>query len=239
MKTRWRPGAGTVIGVACLVIIVAACTGAPGPGQPHKQARGQDVDQSHGLVVRAGNYAVTLTQVSPQSLGCTKAARTLHYALPCPAMLPSIVLGDYGTCSTTFMSANPCGTGQWRGWMTATGGINASGRAETPSTDEHFVMEATPFRTTNYNLIANGPVWASMGRPHTVQALGWITIGGSRMRWIYVSQNTQGSAMAGHIMLIWSAGPHTYALGFHNLWGKPLNEALDVAVAQHLRMVQP
>jgi hypothetical protein len=239
MTKRWWAGPGTTLGAACLVmaVVVAACTGAPHQAQPHAHPRGHNLDHSHGLVVRAGKYAVTLTPVSPQSLGCTKAAHTLHYPLPCPAMLPSAVLGDYGCGS--FIEAEPCGSPPWRGWMAASGGNAVTGPGETPSNDEHFVMEAAPFRTTNYNLIANGPVWVSMGRPHTVQPLGWVTIDGSRMRWIYVSQNTEGSAMAGHIMLVWSAGPHTYALGFHNLWGKPLTEALNVAVAQHLRMVQP
>lgn len=240
MKTRWRPGTGTVIGTACLVVItIAACTGPPRSAQPHSRSRGQNPGQAHGLVVRAGKYAVTLTQVSPQSLGCTKTATLVGYAVPCPTMLPAIVLGDYSLCLGTFMSpmtVGSCGGGpSVRRWMAATGGIDASGPGNTPSNDEHFVMEATPFRTTRYDVIAGGATI----RASNVRVLGWAEIAGRHMRWIMVSQNAEGSDMAGHIMLVWSAGRHTYALGFHDLWGEPLNEALDVAVAQHLRMVQP
>ena len=70
-------------------------------------------------------------------------------------------------------------------------------------------------------------------------ALGWITIRGLRMRWVTVTQDLEGSVMAGHIMLVWSAASHTYALGFHNFWGKALTRALDIAVAQALVMTRP
>ena len=59
------------------------------------------------------------------------------------------------------------------------------------------------------------------------------------MRWIIVPQVTQGSAMAGHLMLVWSAGSHTHTLGIHNRWGMPLTRALDLAVACHLVTIRP
>jgi hypothetical protein len=123
--------------------------------------------------------------------------------------------------------------------MAATGGSAAYGEGTTPENDEHFVMESSPYRTANYNLVANGPVWQAMGRPHTVRVLGLVRVHGQRMRWIFVPEDTEGSVMAGHLMLVWSAGSHTYALGFHDLWGLRLNRALDLAVASHLVMVQP
>ncbi len=188
--------------------------------------------------MRAGSITIALLPVSPASLGCVKTARSLRYAVPCPAVLPQAVLQHY-TCLGAFMAANPCSSPPWRGWMTASGGVDASGVGITPSNTEHFVMEGVPYRTTSYDLVANGPVWRSMGQPRTVRPLGWVTIGGRRMRWIIVPQNTQGSFMAGHLMLVWSTGSHTYALGFHNLYGLSLAKALDLAVARHLSMVSP
>jgi len=123
--------------------------------------------------------------------------------------------------------------------MVASGGIVVAGAGAASS--QHFVMEASPFPTRNYNLIANGPAWERMGRPHTVHALGWITIGGHRMRWIYVPPTTPGSAMANHLALVWTATRHTYALSFHVLppGGARMARALDIAVARHLVTVRP
>jgi hypothetical protein len=207
-----------------VLVAAAACTTAERPPET--------------IMVRAGGNAIALVPVTPASLGCPRAARLLRYPVPCPTVLPQTVLGNYLSCGSTFMIGNPC-IRKWHGWMVATGGMAASGVGVTPSNTEHLVMEAVPFRTTNYNLVANGPVWQAVGRPRTVRALNWITIGGRRMRWIIVPQDTQGSAMAGHLMLVWTTRSHTYALGFHNLWGMSLTRALDISVARHLMLIRP
>ncbi|MGH3258731.1 MAG: hypothetical protein ACRDOU_25595, partial [Streptosporangiaceae bacterium] len=126
-------------------------------------------------------------------------------------------------------------------WMIASGGGAMSGSNVTVADNQHFVLESAPLATSNYDLIANGPVWYALGRPRTVQALGWITIGGRRMRFVMVPQNTQGSAMAGHLALVWIAGPRTYAITFHVLppGGEPMARALDIAVAQRMVMIPP
>jgi hypothetical protein len=125
--------------------------------------------------------------------------------------------------------------------MVASGGGAMSGPGVTVSGNQHFVMESVPFATANYDLVANGPVWYALGRPRTAQALGWITVGGKRMRFVMVPQDTQGSAMAGHLALVWTEGPHTYAITFHVLppGGEPMARALDIAVAQRLVMISP
>ncbi|MDQ2813588.1 MAG: hypothetical protein M3Z75_17410 [Actinomycetota bacterium] len=125
--------------------------------------------------------------------------------------------------------------------MVASGGGAISGNDVTVAGNQHFVMEATPFATSNYDLIANGPVWYALGRPRTVQPASWITAGGRRMRYVMVPQDTQGSAMAGHLALVWTAGSHTYAITFHVLapGGEAMAQALDLAVAQRLVMITP
>jgi hypothetical protein len=71
-----------------------------------------------------------------------------------------------------------------------------------PANSEHLIMEASPFATTNYNLIANGPVWRRLGRPRTVRnpKLGHARRTQDAMD--YRFPNTQGSAMAWHLMLV-------------------------------------
>jgi len=224
-----------------VLLTAAACSGPP--TRAHAPVRRAHTAVAVGTVlVRAGKYSVALVPVTPSELGCVQTARRLGYPVPCPPKLPQAVLGANALCLHTFMSPGwirGCGPGPrfWRGWMVAAGGEAASGSGLNPSNTEHFVMEASPFRTTSDNLIANGPGWASLGRPHTVRALGWIRIGGRRMRWIVVPPNTGGSAMAGHLMLVWATRSHAYALGFHILWGIPVARALDLAVASHLVMV--
>jgi hypothetical protein len=232
--------APTRIATAALTLAVAAACTTPAAG-PHPHPRAKRAAVSHAVTVTAGGAKVDLEPVTPASLGCAGAARALGYALPCPAHLPRAVLGGYGICDVShFMQANPCGN--WPHWMAATGGgtapLSGSGAA-TPANTEHFVMEGLPYATTNYDAVANGPGWQNLIVPGTVHALGWITIHGFRMRWITVAQNLEGSVMAGHIMLVWSAASHTYALGFHNFWGNTLTRALDIAVAQSLVMIPP
>ncbi|MDQ2814947.1 MAG: hypothetical protein M3Z75_24615 [Actinomycetota bacterium] len=196
-------------------------------------------------VVRAGPYSLALAHSTPAQLGCAKAAQVLGYAIPCPVWLPEVALQAGASCLGTLVSPawmpGCSGQREWSGWMIASGGGAISGNGVTVAGNQHFVMEAAPFATTNYDLLANGPVWYALGRPHTVQALGWVTAGGRRMRFVMVPQNTQGSAMAGHLALAWTAGSRTYAITFHVLapGGEPMARALDLAVAQRLVMIWP
>lgn len=195
--------------------------------------------------VTAGPYSLVLAHATPAQLGCVKTAQVLGYAIPCPVWLPQVAMQASASCLGTLVSPawmpGCSGQREWRGWMIASGGGAMSGAGVTVASNQHFVMEATPFATSNYDLVANGPVWYALGRPHTVQALGWVTAGGRRMRFVMVPQDTQGSAMAGHLALVWTAGSRTYAITFHVLppGGEPMARALDLAVAQRLVMVSP
>ena len=242
MGVRRRPSSGLQLAVTGAVLLTAAACSGP-PARAHAPARRAPTAVAVGTVlVPEGKYSVALVPVTPSERGCVRTARRLGYPVPCPAKLPQAALGANAVCLHTVMSPGwirGCGPGPrvWRGWMVADGGEAASGPGLNASTTEHLVMEASPSRTTSGNLIANGPGWASLGRPHTVRALGWISIGGRRMRWIVVTPDTGGSAMAGHLMLVWATRSHTHALGFHILWGIPVARALDLAVASHLVMV--
>jgi hypothetical protein len=67
-----------------------------------------------------------------------------------------------------------------------------------------------------------------------------VTTHGWRMRAVYVPPNTNdGSAIARHVVPIWTVGQHTYGIGFHNLHGLTETLRLDEELARHLRLVGP
>jgi len=67
-----------------------------------------------------------------------------------------------------------------------------------------------------------------------------MTINGWRAQSAYVPPETNdGSAFAHHVVLIWTVGRHTYAVGFHNVAGIRPTLALGVGLVRGIRLVQP
>ena len=59
------------------------------------------------------------------------------------------------------------------------------------------------------------------------------------MRIDYVPPATNdGSAFAGHCVLIWTSGGHTYAVGFHVAYRLRATLRLDEILARGIRLVQ-
>jgi hypothetical protein len=73
-----------------------------------------------------------------------------------------------------------------------------------------------------------------------VQPRGVVRIMGRLTRWYFVppSEN-QGSAFAGHLVLVWNASGHTYAYGVHVLQTFAIAKALDLELVRHLVTVPP
>jgi len=95
----------------------------------------------------------------------------------------------------------------WKGWVVGSG--IAQG--------EHLVIAASPTPLRAYARVVNGPAWYPGAHVH---AFAWVTVNGRRMRPVYVPAATNdGSAFAGHVVLIWTVGRHTYAVGFHDVSG--------------------
>ncbi len=106
-----------------------------------------------------------------------------------------------------------------------------------PIGDQHLVLTASPHRLRDYAKVVNGPAWI---RGERVRPLGWLMINGQRMREVFVPPETNvGSAFASHIVLIWSVGDHTYAFGFHKMRGAKPTMALNLALAEGLKLVSP
>lgn len=98
-------------------------------------------------------------------------------------------------------------------------------------------MTASPKPLGNYAKVVNGPAWYPRAR---VRALGWLSVGGRRLRAVYVPSNTNdGSAFAHHVVLVWTEDGHTYGVGFHEVGGRRRTLELDIALVRHVELVGP
>jgi hypothetical protein len=99
MNVQRRASPWLRLAVTGVVLITAAsCTATPAAAHPHHHAAAPTMAHSPTVTVRAGKYAITLVPVSAPGLGCTQTAQVVGYPVPCPAVLPPVVLGDYQGC---------------------------------------------------------------------------------------------------------------------------------------------
>jgi hypothetical protein len=114
---------------------------------------------------------------------------------------------------------------RWKGWVVGSSGV---GR-------QHLVIVASPSAEPEYAKLINGPGWY----PGAGEQLGgWVRVHGWRVRWVTVPPATNdGSAFAGHIVLVWTVRGHTYGVGFHDV--SPSTRALDLDLLRSVRLVRP
>ncbi len=168
---------------------------------------------------------------------CRVVARVVHYPVPCPTRIPR---GLHGTprppsvpaaCRFAVVSlpCNPTRTNGWRGWV-----AGSSETADDPP--QHLVITAAPYVEHNYAKLVNGPGWYSGAR---VRVGGWVRVGRWNARWIYVPPATNdGSAFAGHIVLVWTTAGHTYGVGFHDVnESSRLTKAMDLKLVRSIRLI--
>jgi hypothetical protein len=162
---------------------------------------------------------------------CHATAKAVGYAVPCPTGVPP-GLAPYGGrpgCEIDIIGAAhrcPDTAFAWRGWV-----VGSSANA-----DEHLVLNASPHPISNYAKVVNGPGWYSAARE---RLLGWVVVNGWRMREVFVPYATNdGSAFANHVVLIWTLGQHTYAIGFHNVYGIHHTLLLDLALARGIKLIR-
>jgi hypothetical protein len=99
---------------------------------------------------------------------------------------------------------------------------------------QHLVFQGSPRPIHDYVKFIDGPAWYPGER---VEVGSWITIHGRRARWVFVPPRTNESIFSGHVVLVWTAGGHTYGVGFHDWNPRSVTRAMDIEVARHLRMV--
>jgi hypothetical protein len=172
---------------------------------------------------------------APASLrrDCSRTARAVGYAVPCPTRVPRRLVptppaGPSG-CVVRIVGRG-CG-GAWTRWVT---GSSEVAGAFPP---QHLVLTASSRPVHDYAKATHGPGWYPAAR---VEVGEWTRVNGRRMRWVFLPPETnEGSAFADHLVLVWTAGGHTYAVGFHVTTTRAAARALDLELARHLRLVSP
>ncbi len=161
---------------------------------------------------------------------CVATAKAVGYSVPCPTRVP-VGLAAFGGrpgCELQIIGpAKPCPNTRfvWSGWV-----VGSSTTA-----DEHLVLTASPRIVRSAVKVVNGPVWQP---GQTIRGIGYRQVGHWRMRVVFVPPNTNdGSAFASHVVLIWTAGQHTYAVGFHDVSTIKQTLALDLKLAEGIRLV--
>jgi hypothetical protein len=176
--------------------------------------------------------ASLLIQAPPELRAkCQATANKVGYPIPCPTRVPEGLTATRGIGGCRFDIIGPGGVGRcaksWRGWVVGSSETN----------DQHLVIVASPRALRNDAKVVNGPAWYASAR---VRPLRSLTFNGWRTRAVYVPFGTNaGSSFAGHVVLIWTVGGHTYGIGFHNVHGLGATLDLDADFARGVRLTAP
>ncbi len=170
---------------------------------------------------------------APESLmrQCRSTARAVGWPAPCPTRIPrrlkpTQVIG--GCRDFRIVGLPPCRRAlAWRGWIV--------GSSEVTWPREHLVIQASPRPVLDYAKAVDGPGWYKGAR---VDVGRWVDVDGLRARWVFVPPaKNEGSAFAGHVVLVWTKTGHTYAVGFHDTSTRGATRAMDLELVRHLRLV--
>ena len=174
-----------------------------------------------------------LSTIDPKGrdVACRETARVVGYPVPCPS---KILAGGtpppkVSPCRIELIGAAGVGgcAHSWRGWVV--GSMQTS--------QHHLVLQASPEPIRSLSRMINGPGWypgASEVRLGIVHAGGWM------MRAVYADPATNdGSIFSNHLVLVWTTGGHTYALGFHLGRSRHRTQMLNETVARSVSLVPP
>jgi hypothetical protein len=101
----------------------------------------------------------------------------------------------------------------------------------------HLVLQASPEPIRSPARMINGPGWYPGA---SVVPIGIVESGGWKMREVYADPATNdGSIFSGHVVLVWTTGGHTYAVGFHQTRSRRETQMLNDAVARSITLVSP
>jgi hypothetical protein len=163
---------------------------------------------------------------------CQQTANAVGYAVPCPTMLPEGITATPPVPGCRFAIV---------GWDRGCAGpknqifgsSQLSGQNAGPAGFQHLVVQGAP-------RVVRDPARAIGARARYLRARGIVRVGGSTMRWYYVSPGSNDlSAFAHHLVLVWSASGHTYAYGFHVVTTLADARKLDLELVRHLVVVYP
>jgi hypothetical protein len=205
-----------------LVCALASCTGG-GRAQASRSPSGTPSAASKGTAELVAAPKIVRTE-------CARTARAVGYAVPCPTrLLPGMTpFGGDPTrptrCQLRIIGPVLCDRA-WRGWVA---GSSVAGK-------QHLALVASPRPERSYTRLINGPAWYPGARE---QLGGWVHIHGWRARWVTVPPATNdGSMFMGHVVIAWTTGGHSYAVGFHDV--SPRTRELDLALVRSVRLIGP
>jgi hypothetical protein len=178
------------------------------------------------------SVGVTLVRAPPAIASmCTEATAEVGYPAPCPTRFPrgfAATPSLMGCHLRVIGASRPCrGSTVWAGWI-----VGSSQDGLIPP--HHLVIVASPHPVRNLARLVNGPAWI-VGEHE--QVLGHETINGWNVTSLFVPPAANdGGAFAGHVVLAWTTGGHSYAVGFHDIDGEAATLALDNALVRSIRL---
>ena len=165
---------------------------------------------------------------------CAATARFVGFAVPCPLVIPRGLFpegGDSrcagGVVFAPSRRAATCeGARGWRGWV--------AGMGATPG-GAHLALTASPRVEPDVAKLVNGPAWYPGAR---VRFLGHSRIRNWLVCWVYVPAATNdGSQFSDAVVAAWSAGGHSYAIGFRATGRLAAAKALDARLLAGIALV--
>ena len=210
----------------CLAVIVA-CDRAPDLNQSPPAA----TSTPDAVTPRPRETSVLVAAPEAFLQACRETAQQVGYPVLCPSR---ILAGgtpppQTGSCGIELIGAAGIGgcSHSWRGWVVGSMQTN----------QQHLVLQASPEPVRSLSRMINGPGWYPGAR---VVPLGKLRVGEWTMREVYANPATnEGSAFSDHVALVWTAGGHTYALGFHLKGSGRETRALNRSVARSVSLVPP
>ena len=126
-----------------------------------------------------------------------------------------------------FRSVATCeGARGWRGWVAGAGTTPGGAR---------FALTAAPRVEPDIAKLVNGPAWYSGAH---VQLLGHSRVNGHLVQWALVPAATNdGSQFSDAVAGVWSAGGHSYAIGFAAAGGKAAARTLGRRLLEGVALV--
>lgn len=182
----------------------------------------------------AGGRLDFVTAPAALKRACVATARFVGYPVPCPLLLPRGLAADSsdtrcagGLVFAPFRSVATCeGARGWRGWVAGAGTTPGGAR---------FALTAAPRVEPDIAKLVNGPAWYSGAH---VQLLGHSRVNGHLVQWALVPAATNdGSQFSDAVAGVWSAGGHSYAIGFAAAGGKAAARTLGRRLLEGVALV--
>lgn len=203
----------------------------------HRDTGREEFDGDSASGRRPGRWSAVVARPGMRIV-CARVARVVGYPVPCPTLVPLGLRATPGAhgCRLGIIGAGGAGTcaRTWKGWVV--GSSEVQGANAGPFGFQHLVISGAPRVVRNPARAIDGP---GMFRGSRVQARGRFRARAIHGRLYYVPPKTNdGSAFMGHLVMVWTAGDHTYAYGFHVVATLTEARALDLEIRQTPRSRQ-